>query len=287
MRHHHAVIPVLLLLLLLRGAPVFAEPLHVVEAGKEHANAAPLVLVHGWACDASFWDAQLGPLSEKRRVLAVELPGHGKTPAEAAPCELQTMSEAVAATLDNAGVERAYIAGHSMGAAVARWFAHLHPQRAVGLIIVDGALMPYPDTAEAKAAWQQHVVGMYEQMASQDDTFSAGFIDSMHGRDTPPELAAHVREKMLATPREVRLECMRNFVEPEVWNLPPVLVPTLAVYVENKNLPPNNEELLRAMFPNLEYRLWKGAGHFLHMERPGELNSLMEGFMEKVDAGGA
>jgi len=271
-----------LFFLVLACTPVAAGPLQLYEYGPQQ-GALPLVLVHGWACDATFWELQTGPLSQTRPVLVVELPGHGSTPAAVAPCSLEAMARAIGETLEAAGVQRAVLAGHSMGAAVIRWYAHLFPERTAGLVLLDGALMPYPETPEEREFWQQHVAGMYERMAAGDDSFTASFIDAMHGAETPEELKTRVREAMLSTPREVRLECMRLFVDPEVWNLPPVPAPTLAIFVASPDLPPDYERGIRSMFPNVDYRLWDGPGHFLQMERPKEVNEAMEAFVESLE----
>src|SRR5215211_3854187 len=43
------------------------------------AGAPAVVLVHGWSCDRSYWDGQVGPLAARYRTVAVDLAGHGES----------------------------------------------------------------------------------------------------------------------------------------------------------------------------------------------------------------
>ena len=39
----------------------------------------PMVFVHGWACDASFWQEQVPAFADKARIILIDLPGHGQS----------------------------------------------------------------------------------------------------------------------------------------------------------------------------------------------------------------
>ena len=86
----------------------------------------PLVLIGGTACDWRVWRPVLGRLSAARDVVAVDLPGFGGTPPlqDEAPTPA-ALARAVAGLLDELGIERAQVAGSSLGGAVAIELARL------------------------------------------------------------------------------------------------------------------------------------------------------------------
>lgn len=93
--------------------------LRLLEAGP--ADGPPVLLVHGWAVSAYLWRHNILPLAAAGyRVLAPDLPGHGLSdaPSAAGSYTLERFARAVIETLDACGVERAAVAGQSMGGKV-------------------------------------------------------------------------------------------------------------------------------------------------------------------------
>ncbi|MGE4299570.1 MAG: alpha/beta fold hydrolase [Desulfovibrionaceae bacterium] len=243
------------------------------------SGGVPLILIHGWGCDTSFWEGQW-PLAQGRRVIAVDLPGHGQSDAPDIFYTQDLFARAVLAVMDHAGVQRAVLAGHSMGASVARLVALRAPKRVAAVILVDGALFFLPQDDAAVAAWLEESARFADMFEGPEgEAFAASFIDTLHGKDTPGALKATVRGTILATPRHVRLSAMRSFTDPVVWRGPPVQAPTLAVYAASPDTPPHFKAKLRAMFPHLEYDLWDGPGHFLMLEQPVRLNARITAFL--------
>lgn len=241
-----------------------------------------LVLVHCWGGDMSFWHYQVEGLSGEMRVITLDLPGHGASQVPDGPLTQELMARAVLAVMDAAGVETAFLAGHSMGASVVRQVALMAPERVHGLILVDGALFPAPATPEEEAAWSQAMQGFMDQFSGPDgENATAAFLESLHGAETPQEVRDWVRDKILATPAEVRISAMQELLKPEIWKAGPVVQPTLAVYAASPDSPPDLEDILRVMFPDLEYHFWVGPGHFFQLERPQELNALISGFISR------
>ena len=101
------------------GAP-HTHLLHSIALRK--GSGDPLVLLHGFAAESNSWRpfsqavARLG--ATEAGILAVDLPAHGKSPAEAAG-SLEEMIAALEHTLLDAGIERCHLVGHSFGGALA------------------------------------------------------------------------------------------------------------------------------------------------------------------------
>lgn len=95
-----------------------------------------VLLLHGQPGSAGDWDGVVAAIGGRARALAVDRPGwDGRTAATG----LEGNALAAVQTLDAAGVPRAVLAGHSLGAAVAAWTAIRFPDRVQGLVLASPA----------------------------------------------------------------------------------------------------------------------------------------------------
>jgi pimeloyl-ACP methyl ester carboxylesterase len=111
--------------------------LRVVEAGPKDA-AETVLLVHGYGSSSASWRPILGELAARYRVLAVDLPGFGRSDRRDGDYTPQGLADALAAVLDARGVARAHVVGHSFGGSVVLAFALRHPERLAKLAVVSG-----------------------------------------------------------------------------------------------------------------------------------------------------
>lgn len=120
-----------------RSAVVKGRSLRYLVGGPE--DGPPLVLVHGLAGSASNWALVAPRLAERRRVLIVDLPGHGGSePLPAAPT-LEPYADRVARVAEREGFEAADYAGHSFGGLVALRLAMWEPERVSSLVLAAAA----------------------------------------------------------------------------------------------------------------------------------------------------
>lgn len=107
---------------------------HALEAGR----GPPLVLLHGTAIDSAAltYGPSLPELAAHHRVLALDWPGYGRSEHPRAPPTMGDMVDLLEAFLDTVGLERAHLAGFSMGAAVGLGFALRSPERVTTLTVI-------------------------------------------------------------------------------------------------------------------------------------------------------
>ena len=96
---------------------------------EEHGSGEPLVLLHGGLGAGAMFDPIMPELCAHRRVIAVDLQGHGGTADVDRPLRPQTMADDVAALIEHLGLPRADVMGYSLGGAVALRTAIQHPHR--------------------------------------------------------------------------------------------------------------------------------------------------------------
>lgn len=111
--------------------------LHVLEWSRE---GTPLVFVHGFGNDAHIWDDAAPAVAEYYRTVAIDLRGHGDSDRDAARRYDYDFHVAdLEAALEQLGIERLVLVGHSLGGRIGTLFAGRHPERMAGFVIVDSA----------------------------------------------------------------------------------------------------------------------------------------------------
>ncbi len=104
------------------------------------AEAPALVLVHGLGNEADTWRYVFPHLSERLRVIAVDLPGFGRSDKPRRAYTVPFFCDALLELLDAMGIARAGLVGHSLGAVIAHFAALQRPDRVERLVLVGGSL---------------------------------------------------------------------------------------------------------------------------------------------------
>lgn len=119
--------------------PVVGGRLHVGVWEAEVDDAPTVVLIHGVTASHLAWQWVAEALPDVRLV-APDLRGRGRSNGVTGPAGMGVHADDLAAVLTHLQVEPTVVVGHSMGAFVSVVFAHRHPQRATGLVLIDGGL---------------------------------------------------------------------------------------------------------------------------------------------------
>jgi pimeloyl-ACP methyl ester carboxylesterase len=107
----------------------------VVDVAGPTTDAPTIVLLHALGCTAYLsWFGVLGDLSRSHRVVALDLRWHGRG-IKSSRFRIDDCADDVAALLGELGVDRAVVAGYSLGGAVAQELWHRHPEQVSGLVL--------------------------------------------------------------------------------------------------------------------------------------------------------
>ena len=102
-----------------------------------HGNGEPVVLLHGaFMTITNNWDGWIGALAKTRRVIAIEMQGHGRTADIARDITDENLADDVAALLDHLNIPRADLLGYSMGGGVAMQCAVRHPDKVRKVVVI-------------------------------------------------------------------------------------------------------------------------------------------------------
>lgn len=133
-----------------------------------HGEGAPLVLLHGGLGSGEMFGPVLDLLAARRRVVVVDLQGHGRTADIDRPLDLGLMGDDIAALIERLGIAGADVVGYSLGGGVALQVAVRHPE-AVGRLVMVSANI--------------HSRAIYPEMRAQQGQVSSAALPFM--KDTP------------------------------------------------------------------------------------------------------
>jgi pimeloyl-ACP methyl ester carboxylesterase len=254
-------------------------------------ESPPVVFVHGFGCAHTDWNAQVAHLSPRHRTIAVDLPGHGASPGEAADCSIERYGADVAALMRALSLPPAVLVGHSMGCRVVTEAALQAPARTAGVILVDGSqFAPAMEAVlrqrfAAPDGYATLVDAMFADMftAGTDAAVSASVIARARGLPRP------IGERML-------LDMQRYDVGRLASSTAALRVPVMAVQStysnekrERRSLMPGQStpylELLRAAVPSIRIEVIADTGHFPQLEESARTNALIDSFLAALPAG--
>jgi pimeloyl-ACP methyl ester carboxylesterase len=233
-----------------------------------------LVLIHGWTCNIDNWRDQMPEFAKRTRVIAIDLPGHGKSDKPQITYSMDLFARNVDAVMRDAGVTRSVLVGHSMGTPVARQFYRKHPDKTLAIVIVDGPLRPFGD----KAMMDRFIAGFKAE--NYRDSLAQMFA-SMSGPNLPSDAHERIKNSYMNTPQHVVVSAMEGMGDPSIWGEDKINVPVLAIMARNPFYPPDIEQRSKAIAPNMEWQMWEGVGHFIMMEKPKEFNLAVLAFLDK------
>jgi pimeloyl-ACP methyl ester carboxylesterase len=250
-------------------------------------GAPPLVFVHAFGCDRTDWEAQIAHFSLRHDCVAVDLGGHGMTSARPDHRRIETHGRDVSDLITFLNLPPSVIIGNSLGCRVALEVAARVPKRTKALILVDGSRLGKRGQANnaalgngaSAAGYQAAARRMFAQMFGPD--FDKARIEAMIARamQVEPEfgtalladIGRHDAEQMdalLAAVRVPLLAIQSTMITPDGARL------SLSRGQTTPYL-----DMLREKVPRVEIELVAGVGHYPQLERPMEINALIEAFV--------
>jgi pimeloyl-ACP methyl ester carboxylesterase len=285
--------------------------LHYYDAGA--GAAPPLVLIHGLGDEADTWRHIFLPLAERRRVIALDLPGFGRSDKPYRHYTVTFFARAVWALLAALDLDQVVLMGSSLGAFVCQRLAIARPAAVAQLVLIGGAMairpagQPAPTPAPAPASTPAHttrrspvrlwlyltpVVGelLYTGLRRSQDLAYASLRPYYHDlTGLPAADRAFLRERVWA--RVWSSGQRRAFLSTQRWagielslrmpawreRLQQLATPTLLIWGEHDAVVPRARgEAMAAALPNAELRIIAGSGHLPQQERPAALLDVLQ-----------
>ena len=230
-----------------------------------HGEPAVL-LVHGWACDADYWQAQIEPLAAHYTVVAMNLAGHGASGSNRSDWSIANYAQDVAAVARDIPNRQLVLVGHSMGGAVVLAATPLLGDRVIGIIAVEAlrtvGLPPLKarDIEQRVAPFRADFIGATRHMVT----------TSLFPKDADHLLVQKVAYDMSLEPAAVAVPSMQALLAMDFAPLLPAI--HVPVYAINSDLVPTDAARISKALPDFSLDVL-GHSHFPMLEAPQRFNA--------------
>jgi pimeloyl-ACP methyl ester carboxylesterase len=240
-----------------------------------HGNGDPLVMVHGLGGTSNVFGPQAEVLSKYFRVIRLDLPGSGRSPASGA-VSIDSLVEAVIGVVDRNGARPAHLVGHSMGTIVCQHLAVKYPDAVRSLALI-GPLAAPPEAARPNIRARAEKARA-EGMAGIADAIVQGGT-SAHTKAAKPEVAACVREFLMRQdPEGYALSC-EALADAQPAAVESLKVPALLLTgTEDGTSPPAAVRALANRIPGSRMVVFNACGHWTTVERASEVTEALVNF---------
>ncbi len=258
---------------------------------KAGMGGVPIVLVHGFGASSFSWRENLDPLAQAGfTAYAPDMRGFGLSDKGWDKSMSQdAQADRLKAFMDAVGIDRAVLAGNSMGGGIITNFALRYPDRVRGLVLVDPAIYGGMNGGVASALvglpgiqrWGQHLV----RFILADDERNAGIIRSAWfdpSKVTPDVLKGYRRALQTPGWDLGLLALLRDGMGSDLGpRLKDLNVPALIVWGDHDTwISPSNAPKLKQDVAGSQLAIIPDAGHVPHEEKPEEFNRLVIDFAQ-------
>jgi 2-hydroxy-6-oxonona-2,4-dienedioate hydrolase len=253
----------------------------VLEAG----TGEPLILLHGTGGHIEAYARNMKGLSEKFRVICIDMVGHGYTDKPNREYGIDYYSEHLLGVIQALDLSSVYLSGESLGGWVAAWFAAEHPEYVKAMVLnTPGNVKNKPEVmaklkeSTVKAVMEanyENVKTRLEWLMYDKSQVTEELIQSRYNIYTRPEYKEAV----------YNIVCLQEIEIREKYSWDPswcgkINVPTLLAWTDHDPTSTVEEgRPLQDMIPRSEFTVIKDAGHWPQWEKPEEFNEVLTNFL--------
>lgn len=245
-------------------------------------KGVPVIFLHGLSDSHRSFEPLFDVLPKRIPAIAVTQRGHGDASRPADDYRPEDMAADLEAFMDALAIPRAVIVGHSMGSMVARTFAHAHPERATGLVLV-GAFATLHNNPVVQEFW--NAVDCLGEPVPED--FVREFQISTLAVPVPDAFLTMVIDESLKLPAYVWRAATAALIERDrTFTASGNSTPTLIAWGDKDTFATRHDQnMLAAGLKNATLIVYPGTGHAPHWEMPVRFASDLSMWLRKIENG--
>lgn len=230
----------------------------------------PIVFVHSFGGSTLHWLTQVEHLQKGRRVITLDLRGHGRSDApNKMNYDVESLASDIAAVVDSLNINRFVLVGHSMGGAAVIAYAGAHPERVAGLLMAG---------TSGKSSEQEAKPILYSLDKDYENVMEEYTKQLL--TDAKPAVEALVAEGMKHLSKETSITIIKA-----IFEFDPLIMlnnytgPKLIVSTPDENQP----NALNKQMPKIPNKVMTGTSHWMQMDKPEEFNQVLDEFLKTVE----
>ena len=239
---------------------------------EEYGSGEPIIFIHGVGGSSQYWFYQREYLKNFMKVILIDLPGHGKSSGDACKT-IEEARDTVHDAIIGLGIEKCYLAGHSMGGGIAMSFALTYPELLNGIVLIcTGAkLRVLPAILDGVLKNKEAAVRMI-------------MMDYAFSKKAPQKMKDNGFKDMMKSSAETIYQgfsaCDRFNA---IGSLDKIALPTMIIGGKDDLLtPPTFSEYLHRKVKGSEFVIVEDAGHMVMIEQSDIVNRTIEDFVVKA-----
>jgi len=269
------------------------QPVSYFRAGE----GPPIVLIHGITSSARTWREVMPGLAETHTVIALDLPGHGRSGKPRGDYSLGNYASGIRDLLSVLDIGRVTVVGHSLGGGVAMQFGYQFPNRIARLVLVDSGGLGNEVALYLRAATLPGAEYVIPLLFSSPARFTARAVGRALGRlgvKSSPNTRGLTEGMESLGDRDTRrafLHTTRSVIDP--WGQRVDArdrlylskgVPTMLIWGEkDRVIPIKHGQQAHELMPHSRFEILPGAGHFSHNADPERFVVLLNEFIAETE----
>lgn len=241
-------------------------------------DGPPTLLIHGYTDNSRSWSL-LAPYLKKRRLLAIDLRGHGRS--DAPPCcyDYADLADDAAGFLDAMGIAKADVIGHSLGSMVAQLLAAQHPDKVRDLVLISSTT----GIGGGPGTWLWDNVMKLAAPIDPDGQFMKDWYANPNPVDG--DFLARERAESAAVPIHVWRGVLWATATGDLTAIAPaVKAPILVLWGEKDTLfDLSHQERLEKAYPDAAFQIFRESGHNMFWEFPDKAARVINEFLDLPD----
>jgi pimeloyl-ACP methyl ester carboxylesterase len=250
---------------------------------ESEGEGRPLLLVHGAGGTSLYWGIQLSELSKKLRVIAIDLPGHGKSERLKEKATTERYADHIAGFMKQIKLKHAVIAGHSLGGLIVQQLALKRPELFEKLIIVDSsAKFPDPPGSSSQSGNSETLRSTFTNQSP--EALGRAIVSRLFSKKTLEK--GHLSPILKYLPTD-------SVYDPSIWlddfesgrgvdlreKIKGITISTLILAGADSLIPVSMAQLMHENIKGSVLEVIPDAGHMLMLEKPDEFNEAILRFI--------
>src|SRR6218665_2549408 len=248
---------------------------------EDRGQGEPVLLVHGLGSSIQDWEYQIPELAKTRRVLAIDVRGHGRSGKPRDAYQMSDFSADVIGLIDHLGLPKVHLVGISMGGMIAFQVGVERPELLSSLTIVNSA--PEVIARTLAERWQLTKRKVLSRLLSLE-TIGKGLAPILFPRREQAELRLKVEQRWPQNDKRAYLASLDAIINWSVRErLHVITCPTLVVTADRDYTSVDYKKSYLGELPNARLVVIEKSRHATPMDQPERFNSTLIEFLDTVD----
>ncbi len=259
----------------------------------EGAGSQAIIFIHGLGSYLPAWEKNIDGLKQNYRCIAIDLPGYGKSSKAVHSGTMEFYANVIKSFMDKLGLQKAVIAGHSMGGQIAMVMALRYPEYVDKLVLVSPAGIE--TFTEGQKEWFRNVMTVAGVKNTSAQQIRANLTANFY--NLPDDAEFMITDRIAMRDAEyfdnycyTVVQSVKGMVDQPVYDfLPDIKQKTLILFGENDNLIPNPYlnpgftadigKIAEERIPDSKLIVVPSCGHFVQFEKADVVNNAVKDFL--------